>query len=256
MSALISTTGDLVTFALRASGINGIGQTPMAEDSNTGLELLRNLVAQWQKKRWMEYVLQEVSVPSSTGAQSYTIGPGMEFNCARPDYIAAAYIRIIGGSPGNLVDIPIQIIQAREDYANITVKTLQSMPAVVWYESGFPTGNVYWWPVPPAGMYGLYLTVKSPLPTYATLTDPLGLPPEYNEALIWSLCVRLQMSYGLPARPDQVAAMNQALQVLQQANLQIAELAMPVPVGRRGSDISLVGHGLGRAFVLDLGAVL
>jgi hypothetical protein len=256
MSALISTAGDLITFALRASGINGVGQTPMAEDSNTGLELLRNLIAQWQKKRWMEYVLQEVSVPSSTGAQFYTIGPGQDFDCARPDYIAAAYIRILGGSPGNLVDIPIQIIHAREDYAGISVKTLQSMPAVVWYESQWPTGRVYWWPVPPGGMYGLYLTVKSPLPTYSTLTDPLNLPPEYNEALIWSLCVRLQMSYGLQARPDQVAAMNQAMQVLRQANLQIAELAIPAPGGRRGSDISLVGHGLGRAFVLDQGAVL
>ena len=45
-------------------------------------------------------------------------------------------------------------------------------------------------PVPPAAAYGLYLTVQAPLPTYSTLVDPLNLPTEYYEALIWSLCVR------------------------------------------------------------------
>lgn len=253
---MINTAGDLIAFSLRASGILGVGQVASAEDAYTGLDYLRNLIAQWQKRRWLDYVEQEVSVPSSTGAQSYTIGPGQQFDCSRPDYIAAAYIRILGGSPPNLVDIPVEIIRAREDYAAITVKTLETMPAFVWYESAWPTGNVYWWPVPPAGMYGLYLTVKSPLPVYSALTDPLNLPPEYYEALSWSLAVRMQLAYGLPANPGIVAAMNQALDVLRQANTQIAELSVPAPLGRYRGDLSLVGHGLGRAFVMDQGAVL
>ena len=56
---MLDTTGDLITFVLRASGINGVGQTPLAEDSNTGLDFLRMLMAQWQRKRWLiwnEYV--------------------------------------------------------------------------------------------------------------------------------------------------------------------------------------------------------
>lgn len=255
MSVLITTTGDLISFVLRASGITGIGQTASAEDANTGLQMLVNLVAQWQKKRWLQYVLTEVSVPSSTGAQSYTIGPGGDFDCARPDYIAAAFVRILGTQP-TLVDYPVDIITAREEYSRIAVKTLVTMPGAVFYDSQWPTGNVFWWPVPPSGQYGLYLNVKSPLPTYATLTQQINLPPEYMEALIWALCVRMQMAYGLPARPDHVKAMNQALQVIRQANTQIPEMAMPAGLGRWRGDISLVGHGLGRAFALDQGAVL
>ena len=253
---LIATTGDLITFVLRASGINGVGQTPSAEDSNTGLQMLVNLIAQWQRKRWLVYVQQEVSVPSSTGAQSYTIGPGQNFDCARPDHIAAAYVRIVGASGPNLVDVPLGILQSREDYASISVKTIQSMPAVVFYDSTFPIGRVYFWPIPPAALYGLYLTVKSPLPSYATLTDALALPQEYMEALIWSMCVRMQMAYGLPARPDHTAAMNQALATLRAANAQIPEMTVPVPHGYRGSDISLVGPGFGRAFVVGQDVVL
>lgn len=253
---MISTVGDLIAFSLRASGILGVGQTASAEDAQTALQTLVDLLAQWQNQRWLEYVEQEISVPSSTGAQWYTIGPGMDFDCARPDYIAAAYIRILGGSPPNLVDIPVEIIKAREDYAAITVKTLETMPALLWYESGYPTGRLFWWPVPPAGMYGLYITIKSPLPAYSALTDPVNLPPAYYRALRWSLAVEMQLSYGLPANPGHVQAMNVALNVLRQANTQIAELSVPAPLGRYRGDLSLVGHGLGRAFILDQGAVL
>jgi len=253
---MISTTGDLIDFSLRVSGIVGVGQTPQDDDNNTALDWLRMIVAEWQKKRWLVYVQQEVSVPASTGAQFYTIGLGCDFDVSRPDHIAAAYIRIIPGVPPNLVDIPVEILQSREDYAAISVKTLETIPSVVFYDSGWPTGRVYWWPVPPANMYGLYLTVKMPLPTYVALTDPLGVPPEYYPAMIWSLAVRLQLSYGLPANPGHVAAMKEAMETLRMANTQIPQLAMPAPLGRMWGDLSLIGRGLGRAFTLSEGAVL
>ena len=41
---ILQTTGDLITFVLRSSGINGVGQTPLAEDCNTGLDFLRMLI--------------------------------------------------------------------------------------------------------------------------------------------------------------------------------------------------------------------
>jgi hypothetical protein len=255
---MISTTSDLINTVLKASGILGIGQTAMADDLNTGLDMLRMLIAQWQKKRWLVFVEQTVSVAASTGATSYTIGPGMDFNVAgRPDHISRAYIRIVPGVPPNLVDIPLEVLDAREDYSLISVKGLQTMPAAVYYESGYPTGQVYFWPVPPAGMYGLYLVIKVPLPTYVSLNDPLNLPDEYIEALTWSLAVRLQMSYGLQARPDHAAAARQALNVIRIANAQIPQLHMPAALSRiRGGDLSLIGHGLGRAYLLDQGTGL
>jgi hypothetical protein len=253
---MLNTVGDLITFTLKAANITGVGQTPMAEDSNTALELLRMLLAQWQKKRWLVYVQQEVSVDASTGAQFYTIGPGQDFDCARPAHLAAAYIRIIPGVPPNLVDVPVKILQSREDYAAISVKSLETMPAYVFYDSNWPTGRLYWWPVPPSGMYGLYITVMAALPSYTRLTDALDLPDEYLEALMWSLAVRLQMSYGLPAKAEHVAAMKVAMNTLRQANTQIPELSVPAPGGRFRGDASLVGHGLGRAFVTSQDVVL
>jgi len=223
---MITTTGDLITFCLRASGINGIGQTPSAEDSNTGLELLAMLVAQWQRKRWLVPALAE-TVVTATGAASYTLS-------TRQTMLYAAYARLLPAG-GNPLDVSLGIIESREDYSQITLKSLSTWPAAAFLDTSYPTAKVYVWPIPPAGQFELHFLFPSSLPTYATLTDALALAPEYYEALLWSLCVRLQMTYGLPARPDHVAAMHQAVSVVSGANTQIGTLLSPIGARRGGS---------------------
>ena len=252
---MISTTGDLITYVLRAVGINGVGQTPLAEDSNVCLDMMRMLLAQWQRKRWLVWHEQEVSI-TSTGANFYTIGQGQDFDVGRPDKIAAAWARMLPVG-GNNVDIPLAIIAAHEDWATITIKDLRSMPAAVFYDSSFPIGRVYFYPVPSAAHYGLHLVLKGSLPVYTSLTDPLALPEEYTEALLWSLCVRMSMMYGLPARQDHAAAMKIALQTIEAANSQIPLLSMPSAVMGRGGDVSSwIGRGLNHAWTLGGGCVL
>jgi hypothetical protein len=252
---MIETTGDLISFVLRASGINGVGQTPLADDSNTALDMLRMLISQWQRKRWLVWAETEVSVVS-TGADFYTIGPGGDYNVLRPDKVHAAWVRLNPQSGQNAVDIPLAIIQAHEDWATVTIKDLKSLPSAVFLDTAWPMGRVTFWPVAPAGVnYELFLVLKGSLPVYTTLTDPLNVPDEYIEALMWSLCVRLQMAYGLPSRPDHVAAMRQAINVVMTANTQIATLRMP-SFGGSGDVSSFVGRGIDRAWVVGGDCVL
>jgi hypothetical protein len=251
---VLDTTGDLINFVLRASGINGVGQSPMAEDSNTGLDFLRMLIAQWNRKRWL--VWNEVETAKvATGANSYTIGPGGDFSVARPDKIHAAWVRFPPFQGPNAVDIPLTIIQAKEDWARTTIKDLQSLPTHVFYDSAWPMGVIYFHPVPPGGHYEMHLVLKATMPVYTTLTDPLNLPDEYIEALVWSLCVRMQMAYGLPSRPDHAAAMRQAVNVVMMANTQIGLLKMP-NFSRGTSDVSnWMGGGTGvglHPFILNV----
>jgi hypothetical protein len=156
--------------------------------------------------------------------------------------------QVPGGSPLNspqFIDFPMAIITAREEYNRIAVKGLSVFPSAVFYDGAFPSGNLFWWPVPPQGQFELHITTKSVLPPFANLTDPLdALPPEYLEALIWSMCVRLQMTYGDPVNPAHVAAMNAALSVLRMANMQIPEAFVPT-FGRRGSGGMAAGSSPG-----------
>jgi hypothetical protein len=256
---MIVTTGDLITFTLRASGINGVGQTPIAEDSNTGLDMLRMVIAQWQQQRWLVWSETTISL-LATGADFYTIGPGADFDVpSRPTKLHAAWCRMLPGAVGapNPVDIPLAIIEAKENWSTIGIKDLKSLPSSVFLDTSWPIGRVYFWPVPPvANHYEMFLVLSAALPTYTTLVDPLNLPPEYLEAVMWSLCVRLQMAYGLPARQDHSAAMRQAMNVVMLANTQMATLALP-SFGRYSGDVSSwAGRGLNRAWVVGSEAVL
>jgi hypothetical protein len=247
---MIQTIGDLINFVLRASGLNGVGQTPLAEDTNTALDMTRMLLAQWQRKRWLVWSEQE-SACVSTGAQWYSIGPGLDFNVARPEKLHAAFLRMKPFNGPNPVDISLSIIQAREDYNTITIKDLKSIPSAVFLDTAFPTARVTFWPVPIAAEYELHVLTKATLPVYTTLVDDLNLPDEYIEGLMWSLCVRMQMAYGLPSRPDHVAAMKQAINVIMMANTQVAELKLPSFLGGRGGDVSSwSGRGLDHAWTV------
>lgn len=219
--------------------------------------MLRMLLAQWQRKRWLTWHEQNVSCVS-TGNNYYTIGgAGADYPVGRPDRIHAAFARMEPFTGPNPVDLPLAIIEAPEDWATITIKDLHSVPAAVFYDSAFPVGRIQFWPVPSAAHYELHLLLKGALPVYTSLTDPLALPEEYIEALMWSLCVRMQMAYGLPARPDHAAAMKQAINTVQMANVQIRTLGMPSALqGRTGDVSSWAGRGLNRAWTVGGACVL
>lgn len=254
---MIETTGDLITFALRAAGINGVGQTPLAEDSNTGLQLLANLIAEWQRKRWLVYTLEGTAV-TSTGAEFYSIGAGGDFDIPRPDKLEAAYARMIPTGPGLSIDYPLALILAREDFSRITLKTLTTFPSAVYYDSSFPTGILYFWPIPPSGQFELHVITKQSMPVYTTLVQPLNLPPEYIPAALYNLAVELALNYGLDPRQGIVMRARATLQTLRTANVQPATLSMPGGVsGRyRGTGGLMVGPGLGTAFTLNGPCVL
>jgi hypothetical protein len=95
---------------------------------------------------------------TSTGAQSYTVGTGGDFNVARPDRLEAAFVRQLIPSGQNQIDFPLQILQAREDYNRIALKTMGTLPQVIFYDSAYPLGVIYPWPVPQASIYQIHLT--------------------------------------------------------------------------------------------------
>lgn len=251
----LTTAGDLIAFALRTAGVVGVGQTASAEDANDGLVLLASMLAQWQRERWLVPALVDTAFVS-TGATSYTVAPTGNFAIARPDKLNAAYVRLLSSAPLS-VDYPLAIIEAREDWSMITVKTLPSFPVAVFYDSAWPTGVLHVWPVPIAAIYEIHIVTKTILPVYTALTDPITLPPDYTEALIYSLAVRLCINYGMEPRPSLVGALRLTMNTLRMANTQIAVLGMPPGLGGVcDSGVNMVGTGLGSAFVLNQSAVL
>lgn len=231
----MTTPLDIITQAMKKAGVLGVGQTSLPEDTNDAFSDLNDMLGQWQRKRWLIVHLVDYSVTSS-GAQSYTVGPGsVSFNISpRPDRIESAFFRQIISSNPNQVDYPLTRIDAREDYNLIGLKQLSSFPQYYFYDSGYPIGTLYVWPVPQASLYSIHITVKATLSQFTDLAQTISLPLEYMAALKFNLAVRLRQSYQLPPDPSLNGLATDALNVIRNANVQIARLQQPADLIRPG----------------------
>ena len=231
----MTTPLDIITQALKDVGAIGVGQTPLPEDTNDAYTKLQWMLAQWQRKRWLIWHLVDKAI-TSTGATSYTIGPvGSDIVWdPRPDRLESAFLRQLVQSQPNQIDYPLELIQSYEEYTNIALKSLQSFPSYIFYDSAWPQGVLYPWPVPQASIYAVHVQVKEQLKQFTSINQSLNLPEEYYPALHWNLCVRLFPQYQRPIDPEVKALAADALNVLREANVQVGRLFMPEDLVRPG----------------------
>lgn len=235
----LKTPQDLLGFALRAIGVLGTGQTALPEDYQDAFSALNGMMGLWNRRRWLIYHLVDVSVVS-TGAQSYTVGLGGNFNVPRPDRLEAAFFRQFVSSQPNKVDYPLQILQAREEYNQIALKNLTSWPAYVFYDSAIPLGIVYPWPVPQAGIYELHLSLKAALPQFTSYVQSVNLPDEYTETIWTNLAIRLSTIYPGAAVSDDLRGLAKAsLETIRAENTQVPALKMPGGLPGRGAKYNI-----------------
>jgi hypothetical protein len=364
----LNTPQSLITFALKAAGVLGVGQSALAEDNSDTFDTLNAMLGQWQQKRWMIWHLVDVAF-TSTGAQSYSVGPGGNFNVfSAPSRLEAAFFRQIssqsnqislgGGGGGvisslyasgitsnsllgilpangflgpmlllensgsasvvvsvgttsgasdvlaarppiaaggsltvdiaeftkgsfppftspqalyvttsgggssitaelfysvlgtggggvssvmsNSVDYPLKILQSREDYNNIALKTLTSWPEYIFYDSVYSSttsppfcGFVYPWPIPQASLYELHLTLKEVLSPFTSYTQQVNLPGEYFEAIWSNLALRLPAIYpGANVSPSIENLAKASMETIRVANTQIPLLRLPPGLSR------------------------
>lgn len=231
----MTTPRDIILLAMKQCGALGVGQTARAEDVNDAFTYLNAMIAQWRRKRWLVYHLLDLSLVS-TGASSYTIGPTGDFVMSvRPAKIEAAYVRQLITTAPNQIDYPLEILQAREDYNLIGLKQLTSFPAYLFYDSAWPLGVLYPWPLPQATIYELHLNVKAEMSAFDNLSATIDLPPEYEAALIFNLAIRLGTMFKLPSDPAVVGLAEDALNVIRESNTQIAALTMPPGLAASGT---------------------
>lgn len=251
--------GDICAAALRECGAWGIGQTPLANDIEDAQARLQWMLQQWANQRWFVYHLVTYNVvaqPDPTGQfqgkQAYTIGPGgdMDTNASfnpfnqqfnpqfgpghvvsqRPDRIESAFLRQLTLSQPNQIDYPLTLIYSMEDYNRIALKGLSSFPGYLFYDSAWPVGLCYPWPIPQANIYGLFVTVKEQLPPmFATTNQQIALPYQYYDAMMLNLAMRLRPKYGIVSMPgDPLPGLaKDALNVLRRSDYQISRLQIP-----------------------------
>lgn len=226
----MSAAVDLIALALKDIGALGIGQAISAEDTADALATLNMMLGQWQGERLSVYHLVDTA-KQATGAQSYTVGTGGDFNVLRPIRINAAYARLNAGS-ATPIDYPVTIIDSREDYSRIALKALQSFPGWAYYDPAFPLGNLLFYPVPNS-TFELHIVTMEALPQFTAPAQTINLPPEYMAAIRYNLGVYLAPSYQIEPQPSLVRLAMNAKRVIKRMNNQIQSMTMPRGLGTK-----------------------
>lgn len=231
---MIQTANDLIKSALKGAGVLGIGQVASAEDMNDALDQLNLVIDDWTTRRYLIYHLVD-TVFTSTGAESYTVGTGQNFNVERPDKLEGAFFRQYPTAGGIPVDYALDIYYARQDYNRIKLKTMGTWPSVCFYDAAYPTGLLYVWPIPAAAIYDIHITTKEVISEITNPTQPINLPRVYRNALFWNLVVSLRELYQMEPTPTSVAKAKGALATLRQANIQVPRAQIDATLLRGGS---------------------
>ncbi|RPI55300.1 MAG: hypothetical protein EHM49_02110 [Deltaproteobacteria bacterium] len=176
----------LIQDALFEIGVLAEGETATNAMAQHGLRRLRYMLRRWSAQNIRLYYTEQDTLVL-TGVSSYTIGSGGDCDTVRPSSIRGGFVRGSGG-----LDQPIKIVD-EDKYRKLSIKDLSSTPEFIWYNPEYPLGKIYIWPI---GTGTLYLDSLKPLTDPATLTTSMSFPPEYDEAFVCGLAVRLAPNYG------------------------------------------------------------
>jgi hypothetical protein len=196
------------------------------------------MLQQWRQKRWLVFRLDWMLVPLVIGKQSYTVGPAAGTpdivvpGSRRPANIQSCYLRQeVGGAPNTFpIDFPMRIIGSRQEYDRISLKSLQSWPASIYYDPATPNAILYVWPIPVQHNFSLYIAWQEDI--QALLGSPAAeindfVPSETEEALVYNLALRLMVNYKMPPDQGLASAARASLNTMRQTNFALQPLGMP-----------------------------
>lgn len=214
---------DIVKLALKDAGIIGARETPADDEMQDAFVTLNEMLAIWRTETLSVYCEKKQTF-NATGAQSYTVGIGGDVSIERPTQVQAMYWTFNG------VDTSLKLIHSFEDYQDISLKTLASMPSVFFYRADYPLAQLFVWPLSSTGT--LTMTLFQPMPTYVSVNDDISLPPEYEAAIRFNLAVWLCSTFGVdvPPRIDRLAASTK--RTLKRNNNELKTMRMPAEVMR------------------------
>jgi hypothetical protein len=208
----------IINSALEILGINELGGTPSASESQAALNELNSMWNAWGIDEGLIYAEVSITKALLAATASYTIGPTGSFVAVVPGKIYRAFIIASDGSRNE-----IDIVNADRYYAHNDLAAAAVTPDEVYPDfnidptTGFPT--IYLWPVN-TGTPTLQLVVGATFTTWA-LGTTYNIPQGYQDAIQYALAWRLIPRFGVIV-PDVIK--QEVAGLAEKAELRIREM--------------------------------
>lgn len=201
----MATAQDVITDALQMLGVYDPTMPLSDSDAQLGLSVLNDMMDSWSNESLSCFAILEQSAPLVPGQQSYTIGPGGNFNMTRPlkimDGPVSAYVQ-----DGNGNNYPMEVVTRDKWnlYGNRSNVVTSDFPDVLFYDPQFPLGIINVMPFPTIA-YTMFWDSYLQLSEFANLSTAISLPPGYKLAMGTNLAVALK-PYFADAQLDPIIA--------------------------------------------------
>jgi hypothetical protein len=234
------TAFELITSALRLTGVFANGEEPSDGDANQCLMVLNDMIDAWNADSLAIFTTRTDDFPFIGGQQAYTLGTGGDFNIPRPAKVTSmSAILISSGAP---LEIPMVEYTVDDWQNNLPVKDVDGSFPTIWYDDGgFPLRTINFWPIPQADNVRIYSWQAL---AAQTLTAQVTFPPGYSEGLRYNLAIRLADEFGAPASPTVTQRAVESLATIRRINAPSPTISSDlVPIGGWNYRAELFGIG-------------
>lgn len=169
--------------------IGGIADdaTPTDSQLSYSMRALNRMAKAWSVKGLKVWQWREATLPLVVAKQSYTLGAGGNLVINRPLEIENAR-RVVDG-----VETEIRIA-SRNEYMDQPSKDSPGKPVFVYFDSQMTQSKLYVWPAPDA-TDSIKFSYKSYIEDFDSLANTPCFPPEWLDALVYGLALRLMPMY-------------------------------------------------------------
>lgn len=170
-------------------------ETPTSDQEAHALRMLNRLTKAWSKQGLRVWGWKQGTLTLVADQQSYTLGPSGDLDIDRP--IQIDNVRRVVSS----VETPIELV-GRSVYMNQPSKDSTGKVVFVYYDAQLAQGKLYVWPAPDAAD-SLKFDYKSYLEDFDASSDTPFFPPEWLDALVYNLALRLMPMYEVSGEDRQ-----------------------------------------------------
>ncbi len=219
---------EIIRSSLNLIGAFAPGQSIPAYISSSAMAIFNTMLDEWAGQRLTLYVTERKLYPlvANQGGPTnpYTLGPGGDFNQARPMFVDRASV-IDNNNAAQPLELSIQILSTQQWQAIPTKEVYTTLPQSVYFEPTFPLVKGFLYCIPQVDYLDLALYLPRAVPQVAALTDDVVLPPGYQGAIIYNLALRLSPQMGRPIEPWLVSEARAKLGWVKSNNISMTELS-------------------------------
>lgn len=192
---------DIITNALTEIGVQALGESVDSDTSAFALNKLNRLLDNWNAEGNYLYATTVFQGTLTAEHNPHTIGlvansPDFTVTIARPQSLQKDNANLVLTDVTPNIFRPLNVVDDAW-WMNNPVPTLETqIPYYCYYNSSWPNGQIYLWPVPTKA-YDIRLLFDTLLSSLA-LSDTFTMPPGYEDAVTLSLAESLLQNFPSP----------------------------------------------------------